>query len=238
MPSDESTSQDPIQVWFDRAREHFYAIPKDAELTEGELKLHSLRGQIWRVRPADVAAWEISREAATAWLDEHINAAWGEMRGAWSKLLDMGHKTAGAAGVNLPGEGRPELPEDLASLLGIQPGELLTEPGLIRSKIRRAMFGEDDGTDEPETAPAEPAVEPEPLEATPEPDEPGDPEEPANGVDEPPPEVRLEDLAKKAEQAMRGVFKSPEFGAAVAGFGDALRRAGQKLQQAAEGLEE
>ena len=155
MPSNDSTSENPTRVWFDRAREHFYAIPEDAELPEGELKLHSLRGQIWRVRPEDVAAWEISREAATAWLGEHINSAWGEMRGAWSKLLDMGQKTAGAAGVGVSDEGRPELPEDLASLLGMEPGELLTEPGLIRSKIRRAMFGEDE--DEPRrTSPAHP----------------------------------------------------------------------------------
>ena len=221
MSSDESTTR----FWFDRAREHFYAIPEDAELPEGDLTLHSLRGQIWRVRAEDVAAWELSREEATASMGEHINAAWGEMRGAWSRLLDMGQKTAGAAGMELDGDARPELPEDLSSLLGMEPGELFTEPGLIRSKIRRALFGEDAAA-APEASPA-PAV----PETSPEPQLDDD----AEGA---PAEARIEDLAKKAEKTVRGVIGSPEFGAAVAGFGAALRRAGQKLQQAAEALEE
>ena len=229
MSSDETTTR----FWFDRARKHFYAIPEDAELPEGELTLHSLRGQVWRVNSEDVAAWEVSREEATASMGEHINAAWGEMRGAWSRLLDMGQKTADAAGMALDGESRPELPEDLASLLGMEPGELFTEPGLIRSKLRRALFGEDDAS-APDVVDAEPEAAPEPEvthEVAPEPALDDDEAEAPAGA-------RVEDLAKKAEQTMRGVLNSPEFGAAVAGFGAALRRAGQKLQQAAESLEE
>ena len=245
MSSDESTSKSTTRVWFDRGREHFYAIPEDAALPEGELRLHSLRGQVWRVQPEDVQAWEISRETAMARMGEHINAAWGEMRGAWSKLLDMGQKTADAAGVGRAGEGRPELPESLASLLGMEPSELLNDPSQLRSRIRRAVFGEEDAAD-PEAAPmtepdaAEPdAAEPDAAEPdaadsdAAEPDTTAEAEDAAAAA-----EARLEELARKASQGMRDVLRSPEFGAAMAGFGAALRRAGQKLQQAAEDLEE
>ncbi|MFT5681694.1 MAG: hypothetical protein ACI8RZ_002600 [Myxococcota bacterium] len=219
-------------IWFDRSREHFYAVPEGTELEEGELKLHNLRGQVWRVSPEDVAGWALSREAATQRVGAHIDSAWGGVRGAWSKLLDVGQKTAGSAGVNISGEGRPELPEDLASILGMEPGELLTEPGLIRNKIRKAMFGDEFEGEEGE-APEEAAEEP--VEADEVVEEPEAAEEPD---EEPAEEIKLEDLAKKAEETMRNVFKSPEFGAAMAGFGSMLRRAGQKLQEAAEGLEE
>ncbi|MDG1479393.1 MAG: hypothetical protein P8R54_07370 [Myxococcota bacterium] len=214
-------------IWFDRKREHFYAVPEGTELEEGELKLHNLRGQMWRVNPDDIATWALSREAATERVGARIDAAWGDLRGAWSKLLDVGQKTAGSAGVDISGEVRPELPEDLAGVLGMAPGELLTEPGLIRNKIRKAMFGEafEDGTD--------------PLAADASSAEASDASSAEGAADaEPQAEASLEDFAKKAEETMRGVFKSPEFGAAMAGFGTMLRRAGQKLQEAAEGLEE
>ncbi len=235
-------------IWFDRKREHFYAVPEGTELEEGELKLHNLRGQVWRVKPDDIAAWALSREAATERVGARIDSAWGDLRGAWSKLLDVGQKTAGSAGVDISGETRPELPEDLASVLGMAPGELLTEPGLIRNKIRRAMFGEEFEGEDGETAeeaPAEEAPSEEaeaPVEEAEAPVEEAEEvvEEPEEAAEEEAPaaEASLEDLAKKAEETMRSVFKSPEFGAAMAGFGTMLRRAGQKLQEAAEGLEE
>ena len=229
-------------IWFDRKREHFYAVPEGTELEEGELKLHNLRGQMWRVNPDDIATWVLSREAATERVGARIDAAWGDLRGAWSKLLDVGQKTAGSAGVDISGEVRPELPEDLAGVLGMAPGELLTEPGLIRNKIRKAMFGEafEDGTD-PLAADASSAeassAEASSAEASSA--EASDASSAEGAADaEPQAEANLEDFAKKAEETMRGVFKSPEFGAAMAGFGTMLRRAGQKLQEAAEGLEE
>ena len=219
-------------IWFDRNREHFYAVPEGTELEEGELKLHNLRGQVCRVKPEDIATWALSREAATERVGARIDAAWGDLRGAWSKLLDVGQKTAGSAGVDISGEGRPELPADLASVLGMAPGELLTEPGLIRNKIRKAMFGEEFESGEDEAAEAPEAEAPEAPEVQ------AEAAEPQAEAAEPQAEASLEDFAKKAEETMRGVFKSPEFGAAMVGFGSMLRRAGQKLQEAAEGLEE
>lgn len=218
-------------IWFDRGREHFYAIPEGTDLPEGELKLHSLRGQVWRVTPESVAGFALSREAATEKVSARMESAWGDLRGAWSRLLDMGEKTAGGVGVDIS-EGRPELPEDLAAILGMAPGELLTEPGVIREKIRKAMFGEDSdefaGT--AEEAPEEaPAAEPEEdvIDA--------EVEEPAE--EESAPEASLEDLAKKAEETVRGVLNSPEFSAVVSGFGAFLRQAGQKLQETASNLD-
>ena len=225
-------------IWFDRNREHFYAIPEGTELGEGELKLHSLRGKVWRVNAEDVAAYQLSHEEATARVGSRMEDAWGGIRGAWSKLLDVGQQTAGAAGVEISGEGRPELPEALASVLGMAPGELLTEPGKIRRKIRRAMFGEEEAAGmEAAEAEGEPEIEPE-VAPEPEPEVEPEPESEAKPEEEPAPEATLEDFAKKAEETVRGVLSSPEFGMALAGFGAALRKAGEKLKEAAEGLEE
>ena len=228
-------------IWFDRGRENFYAIPEETELPEGELKLHNLRGQVWRVTPESVAGYALSREVATEQVSARIESAWGDLRGAWSRLLDMGQQTAGAAGVELSGENRPELPEELASLLGMAPGELLTEPGVIRSRIRKAMFGEEDEEAAAEPAPEkpeEPAVE-EPAIEEPTVEEPAveEAEEATEADEEAPEPVNLEELARKAEETMRGVLNSPEFGSAIAGIGSFLRRTGQKLQEKAENLE-
>ncbi len=127
-------------IWFDRAREHFYSIPKGVRLPAGDVTIRNLRGGIQQVDVRALAGFQVSREEANARISARAEKAWSGVRSAWGKLLDMGEQAASQVGVSLPEGARPELPE-LADMLGTEPGELLTEPGAIGQKVRAAVKG-------------------------------------------------------------------------------------------------
>lgn len=62
-------------VWFDATREHFWRIPDDAQVPEGDLELRALTGERRSVDPDALAQWGLSREQARWAVAEELRDA-------------------------------------------------------------------------------------------------------------------------------------------------------------------
>ncbi|MEL6346171.1 MAG: hypothetical protein AAFV53_23880 [Myxococcota bacterium] len=218
------------RIWFDQGRENFFAIPDEIKIPSGDYVLRGFGGRTHRVDVDAVEPWRITREQAAARVNARVEKAWGGLRGAVDRMFLLGQTAARQAGVEVPKtDGRSPLPEKLSAVLGMEPGEMLTDPDQVRQRLRdaAARFGVHikDVTDAPEEETPPPGfrdveeVDAEEVIEEPEPAEETD----ASAPDEPDP--------------IREFLNRPEVNEAVKGFGRALSQLGRRLQEASNPID-
>lgn len=230
------------RIWFDQERENFFAVPDEITIPKGETILKGFGGRIHRVDAAAIEPWRISKEQASARINARVEKAWGNLRGAVDRLFLFGETAARQAGVEVSeDERRSPLPEKLSAILGMEPGEMLTEPDRVRDRLRAVAEGFGvrikDLTDppaedaEPEDAPAEDTEPPPGFRDVDEVD--------AEEVLEPEPEPDAASTSTSREEArdpivdpLRDLLNRPEVNDAITGFGRALSQLGRRLQEA------
>jgi len=127
-------------LWFDMKRERYFWIPEDTELPEGGFELRAFRGGRKEVDPAALVEREITREEAAEHIDAEIQGTWTRARGAFQTLIDFGREKAVEAGADISdADVKNPLPENLGERLGVSLGEMQTNPGAVKAKIREAI---------------------------------------------------------------------------------------------------
>lgn len=76
------------RVWTDLSGARFFLLPDAFDAGEGPFLLRTPIGNVRRVREDDVVAAEITREAAQAWLVQHLDPAVATLRDAADTLID------------------------------------------------------------------------------------------------------------------------------------------------------
>ena len=108
----------------DAATVRFFLVPRGLRLPDGDLVVRNMQLGTLSVDAEAATDFEVTREAAQAHIDAGWSTAVGQVRDAWNQLL-----------------GRPatEAPPDLASWLGITPGEAVVDQEKRRQSGRSLL---------------------------------------------------------------------------------------------------
>lgn len=74
----------------DAERQHWYLLPKELKLPEGDFVLHQMGGADVRVNAEFIDAWRVDRDAARAWLKERLAGTFNEGKQALMDALKRG----------------------------------------------------------------------------------------------------------------------------------------------------
>ncbi len=122
-------------LWRDEAGGRHYLVQADAEFPPGALLLRAGAARTASVDPAAVAAYEVSRDEARAFLDARLEAWAAQTKGALAEAFSLVSETVDGEG-EMPGA-PPTVP--LTSFSNEQPGDADPGPGV---QLFSALTGE------------------------------------------------------------------------------------------------
>ncbi|WP_413167570.1 hypothetical protein ACL6C3_12930 [Capilliphycus salinus ALCB114379] len=124
------SSQNKLTLWTDSTRSHYFLIPNDRELPNGDFILFTLNGSEKQVDATALTSFEISESEAKAYLQTEMNQAFEEAKNAFSNFMAFSTQTSQDVSSNpTPSSEKSQSAQTLiSSLLGVSYEELQNNP--------------------------------------------------------------------------------------------------------------
>ena len=120
-------------LWISISRSRYFLIPDNQELPDGDFTVHSLVGEAKKVNPHMLAPFEISKEQAEPHIQAELDKTWQQVKNAFSTLTDFAAAAQGKAASKA--QSPNSMGSSIASLLGISPEELESNPNAVKQSL-------------------------------------------------------------------------------------------------------